>query len=76
MIYNYSYSYDPTGNRFSCNQAGEALTYTTNALNQYDTINTKPITYDADGNMLTRNGWTQVWNGENQMVETSKDTKK
>ena len=25
-----------------------------------------------NGNMLTRDGWTQVWNGENRLIETSK----
>ena len=70
--YNYTYSFDPIGNRLTSSLAGTAYAYTSNNLNQYTAINTEQPTYDADGNMLTRDGWTQVWNGENRLVETSK----
>ncbi len=71
--YNYAYSFDPIGNRITSNLAGTAYNYTSNFLNQYTAVNTETPTYDADGNMLTRDGWTQVWNGENRLIETSKD---
>lgn len=70
--YNYTYNFDPIGNRTTSNLAGTAFAYTSNNLNQYITINTEQPTYDADGNMLIRDGWTQVWNGENDLIETSK----
>ncbi len=71
--YNYAYNFDPIGNRITSNLAGTAYNYTSNFLNQYTAINAETPTYDADGNMLTRDGWTQVWNGENRLIETSKD---
>ena len=75
--YNYHYNYDPIGNRTTATLAGTNWNYTSNNLNQYtqlafgDTV--QKTTYDADGNMLTRSGWTQSWNGENRMIETIKD---
>ena len=74
--YNYHYNYDPIGNRTTATLAGTNWNYTSNNLNQYtrlafgDTV--QEPTYDADGNMLTRSGWTQSWNGENRLIETAK----
>ena len=75
--YNYHYNYDPIGNRTTATLAGVNWDYISNNLNQYtrlafgDTV--QEPTYDADGNMLTRSGWTQSWNGENRMIETIND---
>ena len=74
--YNYAYSFDPIGNRLTASLAGQSFSYTANALNQYTAVNTEQPTYDADGNMLTRDGWTQVWNGENRLIEISKGSVK
>ncbi len=74
--YNFSYAYDPIGNRLTSTQEGEQYAYTTNNLNQYTQINAEEPTYDADGNMLTRDGWTQVWNGANRMIVTYKDNQR
>jgi len=60
------------GERLASSPAGTSYSYISNALNQYTAVNTEQPTYDADGNMLTRDGWTQVWNGENRLIETSK----
>ena len=74
--YAYSYSFDPIGNRLNSSLAGADWTYTTNNLNQYTQLvkgtDTWDPAYDDDGNMLTRMGWTQVWNGENRLIETSR----
>lgn len=70
--YNYAFGFDPIGNRLTGNLAGITYAYTSNSLNQYTAVNTEQPTYDADGNMLTRNSWMQVWNGENRLVETSR----
>ena len=81
--YSYSYTYDPIGNRVTASEAGVPWTYTTNSLNQYTSAtenNTQlSFAYDLDGNMTYRpvdatSGWTQVWNGENRLVETYKGT--
>ena len=56
---------------------------TTNSLNQYTAATESNVqldfSYDLDGSMTCRpvdatSGWTQVWNGENRMVETFKGT--
>ena len=71
----HSYRYDPIGNRQTATNNAEAWSYAANALNQYSQItnNQSPITptYDADGNMLTYNGWTFGWNGENRLIAAS-----
>ena len=79
--YTYAYSYDPIGNRTSASEVGVPWTYATNNLNQYTSATEDNVqlnfTYDLDGSMTYRpvdaaTGWTQVWNGENRMVETYK----
>ena len=81
--YSYSYVYDPIGNRVTASEAGVSWTYTTNSLNQYTSATENNVqlnfAYDLDGSMTYRpvdatSGWTQVWNGENRMVETFKGT--
>lgn len=71
--YNYAYNFDPIGNRLTASLTGIGYNYTANALNQYTAITSGNITsdptYDFDGNMLTRDGWTQTWNGENRLTE-------
>ena len=78
--YNYAYSFDNIGNRLTANLAGTPWTYTANNLNEYSafTINQVAETpsYDDDGNMLTRDGWTQTWNGENRLIKAEKGTAK
>ena len=74
--YNSSYSYDSIGNRLFYEQGETTTSYTTNILNQYILINTEQPTYDPDGNMLTRNGWTQVWNEENRLIEITNDNER
>ena len=78
--YNYAYSFDNIGNRLTANLAGTPWTYTANNLNQYSafTINQVAETpsYDDDGNMLTRDGWTQTWNSENRLIKAEKGTAK
>lgn len=78
--YNYNYNYDPIGNRNTANLTGTAWSYTSNNLNQYTMLQfgstTENPTYDFDGNMLTREGWTQSWNGENRMFQAIKGNAK
>ena len=78
--YNYAYSFDNIGNRLTANLAGTPWTYTANNLNEYSafTINQVAETpsYDDDGNMLTRDGWTQTWNSENRLIKAEKGTAK
>ena len=67
----YSYTYDPIGNRQLASANEVTNLYQANELNQYTNINngvTNVPTCDADGNMLTYNGWTLTWNAENRLV--------
>ncbi len=66
--YNYSYNYDPIGNRQAANLNSTAWTYTSNNLNQYTAVNSDAPSYDADGNMLANGAWSYTWNGENRMI--------
>ena len=75
--YIFSYSYDPIGNRQTARLMEMNRSYTSNVLNQYvdvvSAMETMSLTYDADGNILTQDGWMQVWDGENRLVEMEKD---
>ena len=75
--YNYHYNYDPIGNRTTATLGGVNWNYTSNNLNQYTRLafgNTvQEPTYDADGNMLVRSGWTLSWNGENRLTGATKN---
>ena len=73
----YTYSYDPIGNRTTSTKNAEAKSYISNPLNQYITIQqeeqTVAPTYDADGNMLSSpSGWSFTWNAENRLVSASR----
>ncbi len=73
----YGYAYDLIGNRTSATNNNQPTTYLANELNQYTNIvsgSTNTPTYDADGNMLTYNGWSFSWNGENRLIQASNTT--
>ena len=61
-----------TGNRLTAEEDGTATVYTSSDLNQYTRVNTEEPSYDADGNMLTWNGWSYTWNDENRLVAAEK----
>ena len=63
-----SYLYDQIGNRTSATENGTTISYTSNLVNQYIQIASLVPTYDADGNMISYNGWTYTWNGENRLI--------
>ena len=68
----YGYVYDGIGNRASAEEgsSANAVSYSSNQLNQYTAINTALPTYDADGNLLTTgNGWSYTYNGENRLIQ-------
>ncbi|NNG00201.1 MAG: RHS repeat protein [Desulfobacteraceae bacterium] len=95
IISSYTYQYDKLYRRSSLITTGTAfdtaqppalpeqqITYTTNALNQYDQVTTDtvpaPLTYDADGNLteittdsITR---TYTYNAENRLIVVAPKT--
>ena len=52
------YQYDSMGNRTQVDDDGSLTGYSTNNLNQYTTAGNAALTYDADGNLLTRTDGT------------------
>lgn len=73
----YSYAYDNIGNRITAANNSLLTTYGANALNQYTNIAsavTNVPTCDLDGNLLSYNGWTFTWNGENRLIQASNAT--
>lgn len=76
--YNYSYTYDPIGNRKTASLSGAGNVYTANSLNQYTSVTSGGVattpTYDADGNTLTLDGWALTWNAENRLIKAVKNT--
>ena len=71
-----SWFYDQIGNRTSATENNVTTSYISNLVNQYTQIASQFPTYDADGNMLTCNGWTFTWNGENRLIAAeSSDTR-
>ena len=74
----YSYAYDPIGNRLTATNNGTGWNYLSNPLNQYTNIADGVIVepeYDLDGNMnAAGDGWWYFWNGENRMILASNDT--
>ena len=71
-----SWLYDQIGNRTSATENNVTTSYISNLVNQYTQIASQLPTYDADGNMLTCNGWTFTWNGENRLIAAeSSDTR-
>ena len=74
----YSYAYDPIGNRLTATNNGTGWHYLSNPLNQYTNIADGVIVepeYDLDGNMnAAGDGWWYFWNGENRMILASNDT--
>ena len=68
-----SYLYDHIGNRTGATENSTTTTYASNPVNQYTQVASQVPTYDADGNMLTYDGWTYAWNGENRLVAAVKE---
>ena len=75
---NFSYRYDPIGNRTVATNNGAIMEYLANSLNQYSQItnNHLPITpsFDLDGNMTSDGQWAFAWDAENRLAGASNTT--
>ncbi len=71
------YTFDKVGNRQTVTDDGTVTNYTTNQLNQYTKIGSETITYDDNGNMLTRTVGTDVtaytWDEDDKLVAVERD---
>jgi RHS repeat-associated protein len=69
------YLYDPAGNRTRTMINGVTSDYVSNNLNQYQSIGSQTLRYDADGNLISRTDGAQTstytFNDANQLVAAS-----
>ncbi|NES99667.1 MAG: DUF4114 domain-containing protein [Sphaerospermopsis sp. SIO1G1] len=67
-----SYVYDAVGNRIRTIVNTETTEYTTNNLNQYESVGETVYDYDADGNLISKteggNTWNYEYNNENRLI--------
>ncbi|MBL8014367.1 MAG: RHS repeat protein, partial [Candidatus Omnitrophica bacterium] len=68
------YNYDAVGNRTSAFENGVTKNYVSNVLNQYTQVDGVPLTYDANGNLISDGTLTMSYDAENRLVKTVKGT--
>ncbi|MBY0524350.1 MAG: pre-peptidase C-terminal domain-containing protein [Gemmataceae bacterium] len=72
------YFYDAVGNRVKTLLNGVETLYVANEVNEYTQIGADPLTYDADGNLLTRTTGgvttTYTWDDESRLLGVSDGT--
>ena len=75
---NFSYRYDPIGNRTVATNNGAVSEYLANSLNQYSAISNQqsqiPPAYDLDGNLTNDGRFAYSWDAENRMTGASNGT--
>ena len=54
--------------------AAEGKAYTSNSLNQYTQVNTAPLVYDTNGNLVSDGAWTYGYDYENRLIAASNGT--
>ena len=70
------YVYDAAGNRVSTAINGITTAYVTNNLNQYTSVGTAALSYDADGNLTSDGAAQYTYDDQNRLVKlvTASDT--
>jgi len=63
--------YDSNGNRTWFTPPGSNQQYATNNLNQYTTINSIPLTYQADTNLASYNGSTYSYDAQGRLTSAT-----
>jgi RHS repeat-associated protein len=63
-----SYVHDAVGNRSSITINGTLMNYTANSVNQYTAEGANGLTYDTNGNLITRIGWTYTYDAQNRLI--------
>jgi RHS repeat-associated protein len=76
-INNFSYRYDPIGNRTVATNNGAVTEYLANSLNQYSAISNQQSqiapAYDLDGNLTNDGRFAFAWDAENRMTGASNE---
>jgi len=74
---NFSYRYDPIGNRTMATNNGAVTEYLANSLNQYFVLSNQQSqispAYDLDGNLTNDGRFTFAWDAENRMTGASNE---
>ena len=67
-----AWAYDKAGNRTNVNDAGQAIRYTANTLNQYTAINGKAPSHNRNGDLLN-DGSTRsfTWSGRSEILNVT-----
>ncbi|MBO5920913.1 MAG: RHS repeat-associated core domain-containing protein, partial [Bacteroidaceae bacterium] len=76
LLHHYDYEYDDAGNYLLVQHDNQNLAYTTNNLNQYQSINDTELNYDKDGNLLSLNNASLQYNSLNQLICVSNNCEK
>ena len=67
----YSYTYDPVGNRLEQIIGGDTTSYVYDAANRLATVNGTSYTFDANGNLLTTGVQTNTWDAANRLIRAA-----
>ena len=66
------YNFDDIGNRTNdIIDLNGTKTYTSNLLNQIDSLEAQALLYDLDGNLTNVDAWTYTWNAENRLIRAT-----
>lgn len=66
------YGWDAVGNRSTVTNNGTAVNYTTNQLNQYNAVGSRPLTYNGNGDLKTMDGWTYTYDAQDRLIKAEK----
>ena len=68
-----AYDYDPVGNRNSVVDNNVSTPYTANNVNEYTAVGSEAPSYDANGNITHRGGWSYTYDAQNRLIEATDD---
>jgi len=64
----FTYNYDPSGNRNTSFEQGQNSSYQTNNLNQYTFVDADQFSYDANGNLTDDGSCAYSYDYENRLI--------
>jgi RHS repeat-associated protein len=66
-----NYSYDAAGNRTHLSDNGVITNYISNDKNQYTSVGSNLFTYNANGDLVTQQGWTYTYDAKGRLTAAS-----
>jgi RHS repeat-associated protein len=67
----YSYTYDPVGNRLQQIINGDTTGYLYDAADRLTSVNGQTYAFDDNGNLLTTGAMTNTWDAANRLIEAT-----